>query len=207
MKKIAVSISLSCLLFAACKKDNTLDSNNNIYLQPHDQNEMMSVMHAMMSKMDAMSKTADPDIDFAQMMKMHHQGAIDMANLELQKGSNATMNAKAQEIIDEQQKEIQDLSNILAMIYVDNTDTVFAKEQKENMMKMGKAADIQLISGDIDNDFATLMITHHQSAIDNASAYLHHGTVAELKTMANNMVNSQTVEIQEMADWLKTNKR
>ncbi|SDW14798.1 protein of unknown function [Hydrobacter penzbergensis] len=80
-------------------------------------------------------------------------------------------------------------------------------EQMDSMMKSGKAADIQLITGDIDNDFATLMIIHHQSAIDNASAYLHHGNNAQLKTMANNIVMSQTKEIEDLADWLKTNKR
>ena len=80
-------------------------------------------------------------------------------------------------------------------------------EQMDNMMKMGKAADVQLITDDIDNDFATLMMVHHQSAIDNASAYLHHGNNAQLKTMANNIVMSQNKEIDELADWLKANKR
>ena len=90
---------------------------------------------------------------------------------------------------------------------VDNSDPDFSMEQMNNMMKGGKTADIQIITGDIDNDFATLMIVHHQGAIDNASAYRHHGNNSMLKTMATSMVTSQTKEIQELADWLKTNKR
>jgi len=72
---------------------------------------------------------------------------------------------------------------------------------------MGKMADEQLITGDIDNDFATLMIIHHQSAIDNASSYLHHGDNEQIKTMAHNIVDSQTMEIIGLSNWLIANKR
>jgi len=51
------------------------------------------------------------------------------------------------------------------------------------------------------------MIVHHQAAIDNASAYLHHGDNTQIKTMATNIVNSQTMEIEEMSSWLIANKR
>lgn len=59
----------------------------------------------------------------------------------------------------------------------------------------------------IDNDFATLMIGHHQSALNNASAYLHHGNNDQLTTMATKIIATQTIEIGELADWLKANKR
>lgn len=191
------------IMFAACTKTNSY----NQYLQPHDANLMMDTMHAMMDRMDAMAKTNDPEIDFAKMMTMHHQGAISMANVELKSGSNDSLKRTAAKIINEQQKEITQFQNIIAGINVDNSDPAFTMEQMNNMMKMGKAIDVQLITGNIDNDFATLMIGHHQAAIDNASAYLHHGNNSQLKTIATNIINSQTMEIQELADWLKANKR
>lgn len=204
MKKIVFVLgSAVVIMFAACTKSN----DNNQYLQPHDANQMMDTMHAMMSRMMAMPKTNDPEIDFVKMMVMHHQGAINMANVELQSGKNDSLKRTAQKIITEQQAEIVQFNTILASLTVDNTDAAFSMEQMDNMAKMGKAADVQLITGDTDNDFATLMMVHHQSAIDNASAYLHHGNNAQLKTMATNIVTSQTMEIQELADWLKANKR
>ena len=187
---------------SACTKDN-----NALQLQPHDQNRMMDTMHAMMSRMDAMPKTNDPEIDFVKMMLMHHQGAINMANVELQDGKNDSLKSTAQRIINEQQAEIQQFNTILATLTVDNSDPSFTMEQMNNMMKGSKAADVQLITGDIDNDFATLMMVHHQSAIDNASAYLHHGNNTQIKTMATNIVNSQTMEIEELGNWLIANKR
>lgn len=206
-----MKIKVSFLLFAsamilfltACSKDD----NNGILLQAHDQNRMMDTMHAMMDRMMAMPKTNDPEIDFVKMMIIHHQGAINMSNVELQAGANDSLKRTAQKIITEQQTEIQQFNTILAGLTVDNSDPTFAAEQMENMMKMGKVADIQIITGDLDNDFATLMIVHHQGAIDNASAYLHHGNNTQLKTMATKIVKSQSMEIQEMSNWLIANKR
>lgn len=204
MKKAVFVLGSALVLFlAACSKDD----NNGIVLQAHDQNRMMDSMHAMMDRMMAMPKTNDPEIDFAKMMIMHHQGAINMSNVELQAGTNDSLKRMAQKIITEQQSEIQQFNTILAGITVDNSDPSFSKEQMDNMMKGGKVADIQIITGNIDNDFATLMVVHHQGAIDNASAYLHHGNNALLKTMATNIVNSQVMEIEELSNWLKANKR
>lgn len=203
MKKTAITITGALvLLLAACSKDD-----NGILLQPHDQNRMMDSMHVMMDRMMAMPKTNDPEIDFAKMMIMHHQGAINMASVELQAGSNDSLKRTAQKIISEQQAEIQEFNTILAGLLVDNSDPSFTMEQMDNMMKGGKMADTQIITGDIDNDFATLMIVHHQGALDNASAYLHHGNNAQLKTMATNIVNAQVMEIQELSNWLIANKR
>ena len=204
MKKTAFVLGTVLVLFVtACSKND----NNGIMLQAHDQNRMMDSMHVMMDRMMAMPKTNDPEIDFVKMMRMHHQGAINMANVELQDGKSDGLKRIAQKIITEQQAEIQEFNSILATLTVDNSDQAFSMEQMDNMTKMGKAADEQLITGDIDNDFATLMIMHHQAAIDNASAYLHHGNNAQLKTMATNIVNSQVMEIKELSDWLKANKR
>jgi len=48
----------------------------------------------------------DPDRDFARMMIPHHQGAIDMALVELRYGKDERLKRLAQEIIVDQQQEI-----------------------------------------------------------------------------------------------------
>lgn len=96
------------------------------------------------------------------------------------------------------------MNTIFVGLTVDNSDPSFTAEQMNNMMKGGKMAEILIITGDNDNDFATLMIVHHQGAIDNTSAYLHHGNNTQLKTMATNIVNSQVMEIQELSNWVKS---
>ena len=64
---------------------------------------------AAMSKMMAamtIRPTGDTDRDFVAMMIPHHQGAIDMAQIELRHGHNEQLRRIAQEIIVEQQQEI-----------------------------------------------------------------------------------------------------
>ena len=190
------------IVLSACNK-----SDDGIQLQAHDQNAMMGIMHSMMDSMNMMTPTNDPEIDFATMMKMHHMGAIDMANYELAHGSNDSMKSTAQKIISEQTMEISEFNTFLANNSVDNSDPSFAMEQMSNMDKMDKIADVQLITGDVDNDFATLMMVHHQAALDNTSAYLHHGNNATLMEMAKNIVETQTMEIEDLGSWLKANKR
>jgi hypothetical protein len=62
-------------------------------------------MDKMMGAMDV-KPSGDMDQDFAAMMIPHHQGAIDMAQLELRYGRNEQLRRIAQEIIVDQQQEI-----------------------------------------------------------------------------------------------------
>jgi uncharacterized protein (DUF305 family) len=69
--------------------------------------QMMQAMDRMDSGMMAAKPTGDPDRDFAAMMIPHHQGAIDMAKVELIYGRDPALRRLAQGIIVEQQQEIE----------------------------------------------------------------------------------------------------
>ncbi len=58
------------------------------------------------------------------------------------------------------------------------------------------------MTGNADRDFATMMIAHHQGAIDMARVELEHGKDPELKKMAQKVIDDQTKEIKELQDWL-----
>lgn len=64
--------------------------------------------------MPAMSMSGDKDEDFATMMKMHHQKALEMAKKELAEGKSPQMKAMAQKIVDSQTKEIAEFDKWLA---------------------------------------------------------------------------------------------
>ncbi len=65
--------------------------------------QAMDLMHEGMM----VAPTGDPDRDFARMMIPHHQGAIDMALVELRFGRDERLRRLAQGIIVEQGQEIR----------------------------------------------------------------------------------------------------
>lgn len=73
--------------------------------------EMMEIMQKMNKDMTAAPMTGNPDLDFIAIMIPHHQGAIDMAKSYLKYGKDPVLRQMAQNIIDEQQKQIGELHN------------------------------------------------------------------------------------------------
>jgi uncharacterized protein (DUF305 family) len=65
----------------------------------------MESMQTMMKEMNA-KPTGDADKDFVTMMLPHHQGAVDMAKVELQYGKDPMLRDLATSIIAAQEKEI-----------------------------------------------------------------------------------------------------
>ena len=66
-----------------------------------------AAMERMDAAMMAVRPSGDADRDFAATMIAHHQGAIDMARLELLYGKDETLRRLAQEIIVTQGQEIE----------------------------------------------------------------------------------------------------
>lgn len=77
-----------------------LNADESAFLKEND-----AAMSKMMTDMSA-KPTGDIDRDFVAMMNPHHQGAIDMAVIELRYGKNEQLRRIAQEIIVDQMQEI-----------------------------------------------------------------------------------------------------
>lgn len=75
--------------------------------------EMHKSMDDMHKKMTGMPMTGNPDIDFAMMMVAHHQGAIAMAQTEVDTGKDPAMIKAAKKIIVAQKKEIKQFEDWL----------------------------------------------------------------------------------------------
>lgn len=59
------------------------------------------------------------------------------------------------------------------------------------------------MTGDADQDFARMMLSHHRGAVDMAKVQLKYGKDPELRTLAQKIVDDQTREIAQLQEWLK----
>ena len=75
--------------------------------------EMASAHARMHQALEAAAPTGDPDHDFARSMIPHHQGAIDMALIQLKYGRDERLRRLAQTIVVEQEQEIAYLRTLL----------------------------------------------------------------------------------------------
>ena len=88
-------------------------------------------------------------------------------------------------------------SSIVAASTGDSGAAAFVHENDVAMDKM--MADMAIKpSGDVDRDFAAMMIPHHQGAIDMALAELRHGSNEQLRRIAQEIIVEQQQEINAM---------
>jgi len=150
--------------------------------------------------------TGNSDIDFVAGMIPHHQGAVDMAWVELEYGNDETMKALARRIIAWQKSEIGNMKQWLAgrqscwqAPNVESLPSVVA--YKEAMHKMHSDMNIEY-TGNADIDFARGMIPHHQGAIDMAWIEKKYGMDMHLRAFSDEIIRSQGQEIRLMQEWL-----
>lgn len=74
---------------------------------------LMQSMMSGMKQMQGMPMSGSTDKDFAMMMKMHHQQAIDMAQIEINSGKSAELKAMAKKMMAAQKKEIGELDRLM----------------------------------------------------------------------------------------------
>jgi Domain of unknown function (DUF305) len=89
------------------------------------------------------------------------------------------------------------LSAGAATLAAESKQAAFAAENDAAMKRMMSGMDVKP-SGDIDQDFAAMMIPHHQGAIEMAQAELRYGNNEQLKRIAQEIIVDQQQEIVAM---------
>src|SRR5258705_7852401 len=84
-----------------------------------------------------------------------------------------------------------------------STEKTFDQLMGDSMSVMHKGMNSAPHTGDPDRDFVTMMIPHHQGAIDMAKAILLYGKDPQLRRLAQEIITDQQSEIQLMQLWLK----
>ncbi|HXF61047.1 MAG TPA: DUF305 domain-containing protein [Caldilineaceae bacterium] len=159
--------------------------------------QMMGQMRAMVTLCQQMGQAQagqDFDLGFIDGMIAHHEGAIAMAEQALEEAEHDEIRQMAQAIIDAQQAEIAQLQEWRMTWYPDAAPT------RGLGMEMGM---MEIAEGEepFDLRFIDAMISHHQGAIAMAQAALTSAQHDEIRQMAQDIIDAQQAEIDQLAEW------
>lgn len=147
------------------------------------------------------------DRHFIEQMMPHHDGAIAMANLALQKAQRPEVKELAQAIILAQTKENAEMrtwyKDWFGTEVPERSGGVGGGMMSSGGMHTGGREDVAALeqAADFDKAFIEQMIPHHQMAIMMARMLDAGTTRPEMKQLAKNIISSQTKEIQDMQAW------
>ena len=88
-------------------------------------------------------------------------------------------------------------------MFVASTAKSFAALMDDAMAVMEDGMRRAPMNGQQEHDFATMMIPHHQGAVDMAKALLLTTKDPSMRNMAQGIIAEQQIEIQLMQQWLK----
>lgn len=138
-------------------------------------------------------------------MIAHHQGAVDMAELALTSAKHQEIKDMANNIISAQTKEIDEME-AWQKDWGYPVSSGPMMQDHSSMGMMGEMASMTdelagLSDDEFDKTFLSLMIEHHQSAIDMAYSGQTNAQHQEVKTLTKNIVDAQSEEIAQMKQW------
>lgn len=191
MKKFPLALGTSALALALALTGCSVDSN-----ETNSKNSSTS------TEAPATSANAADEM-FVTMMIPHHQQAIDMANILLEKeDADARVTELAQNVKDAQGPEIERMLSWLEEWGVTyDPDSGMDHGSGDGMMSESDMSALEDASGaDASRLFLEQMIMHHEGAVDMARTALQDASNPEVLELAEQVIDDQTSEIGEMND-------
>ena len=153
----------------------------------------------------------DADVTFAQQMIPHHQQAIEMAKAAETRAESQEVKDLAADIEAAQDPEIETMTGWLESWGEDVPDEGMSgmdhmsSDDMPGMMSEDDMTELEDATGaEFDQMFLTMMIEHHEGAIEMAKTEQADGESADAKALADDIETAQTAEIQTMQDLLKS---
>jgi uncharacterized protein (DUF305 family) len=157
---------------------------------------------------DAGAQHNDTDIRFAQMMVPHHQQALAMAEMALERAESPDVKALAEQIRAAQDPEIATLNGFLENWGVQPIDSGMDHSGMDHsgsggMMSQGDMDSLGAAGGAaFDKMFLEMMIVHHEGAVAESQREVADGANPQAKELASQIISGQTAEIERMRQML-----
>lgn len=146
------------------------------------------------------------DAHFIEQMIPHHEDAITMANLALARAEHSEIKTLSSGIIKSQSEEIDQMKQWYTSWFgneVPNLGSSMGHGMGGGMM--GNETDINILENakPFDKEFIEQMIPHHQMAVMMSQMLLRSTSRPEMKQLAENIIEAQTKEINQMREWYR----
>jgi uncharacterized protein (DUF305 family) len=163
---------------------------------------------------DAGAEHNDTDISFAQMMIPHHEQALAMAEMALERAENPEVKALAEQIKGAQDPEIATLNGFLESWGTPPAEGGMSGMPGMDHSGMGDSASSGMMNDDemdqlgsargaeFDRMFLEMMIKHHEGAVTESQREVADGANQQAKDLASQIISGQTAEIERMRQLL-----
>jgi uncharacterized protein (DUF305 family) len=142
---------------------------------------------------------------FINMMVPHHQGAVEMAKIALERSGRSEIREMANAIISSQEAEITQLKDWKEQWYGSSeTPSMQVMPAMSGGHAMNMQADVDTLKiapEPFDLAFIDAMVPHHQSAIDAAQMVIDSAVHPEIRELAWQIIEAQKKEIDQMMNW------
>jgi uncharacterized protein (DUF305 family) len=149
---------------------------------------------------------SDADVTFTQNMIPHHQQAIEMAKLVDSHTDRPELRKLANSIVSSQSQEITQMQAWLRSWGKPATPPEGHgghgdSEMPGTMSEADMSRLMESTGTEFDLAFVEIMATHHQGAIDMANAELRDGSLPEVTRLAEQIIDTQQDEIDQLQRW------
>ncbi|MCC2592499.1 DUF305 domain-containing protein [Tessaracoccus sp. OS52] len=157
---------------------------------------------------DVSTEHNQADTTFAQMMIVHHEGAIEMSELAIERAETPEVEALAERIATAQGPEIEQMSAWLTAWGEETTPSGHGGMDMGGMDMNGMSqeemmGELESLSGaEFDKAFLEGMLAHHLGAVEMAEKELADGQNPEALALAEKIIADQQAEITEMEELL-----
>lgn len=141
------------------------------------------------------------ELQFIDAMRQHHQGAVEMARMAVERSTDPKVKSLAQKMLADQQREIGQLQQWRDQWFPGAAAADASRLPGASSMKMDMTHMQSLSGHQFDMMWVDMMIPHHEGAVLMSCDAHEKSARPEIRNFARNVVRAQEQEISELEAW------
>lgn len=195
---LAFTLLVPAVAAADSHGGNKMQGMNGGNMQGMSGGDMMQQMNGAMSDLENL-EGKEFEIAYVNQIVAHHTAALEMAQSVVDRAPNEEVRAAAAKIIEDQKKEINDLTTFLQQKYGQQPNPDERMSNSPGMMQQMDNAD----PATAEKMFLLGMREHHEIAIGMGEIALQKAQSQEILSQAETMISTQQAEQEQFAGYLK----